>query len=77
MMKINVMTVEEFEKEIDDIDTVALKPGCVRVYFKEDDDIGVYVGCEYSDGTYSVVGLCADKFCDFETMMNYVMDIED
>lgn len=76
MMKINVMTVEEFEKEIDDIDTVALKSGCVRVYFR-DDDIGAYVGCEYNDGTYSVVGLCADKFCDFETMMNYVMDIED
>ena len=69
---VSVYEAKEYQELIGDIDDVSLKSGVVRVYFRDDDDFGVYVGCEYDDGTFSVVGLACDKFCSYDEMMSYV-----
>ena len=67
-----VYEAKEYQELFGDIDDISLKSGAVRVYVKDIDEISVYVGCEYDDGTFSVVGLACDKFCSYDEMMLYV-----
>ena len=63
-------TVKEYN-DFDDVKNVRLKEGVKFVYLSDNDECP-YVGCEYIDGTFSVVGVCVDQFCSYDDMVHYL-----
>lgn len=57
----------DFEKMFDEnVEDVSLKNDVKYVYVSDNE----FVGCEYDDGMYSIVGLGMDRFCDYYEMIN-------
>lgn len=81
MKELIVATKEEFIRQYDDIfEDIALPTGSPvkRVYSGYNQDTleeTPYIGCEYENGTYSIVGLGKDRFCSFEEMIRAVLDL--
>lgn len=77
MKKLEVYSVDEYIYKVDDIiEDFALKDGVVKVYIGFEDELNEnlpIVGCEYDDGTYSIVGLGVDTFCSYEVMIRNVL----
>lgn len=67
--------VAEFEKMSGlDVENVSLKKGVVYVYVNTAEECP-FVGCEYEDGTCSVVGAHMDRICNFKDMINAMFSI--
>lgn len=71
MKEIRKIRAEDF----DGVNFVSLKDDVEFVYmgFDENDDESCYVGCEYEDSTFSVIGLGVDKFCDCDEMIRIIL----
>ena len=63
---------DDWGMEVDEV-TLKSRDDVKYIYVNESED-AAFVGCEYNDGTWSVVGCGMDCFCTYDEMISMVVN---